>query len=123
MNFDQLKCLGRAGMYISSHSYEHHWLDSVSPEAQESEIESSLRFLGELGCDLQQWAFNYPYGAHNESLVSLLKASGAEFGLTTKVGIADLESEDPLLLPRLDTNDLPKDGKSNPNEWTLRVIG
>ena len=123
MNADQLRCMKKTGMHISSHGYEHCWLDSVSSEVQKAEIESSLGFLGELGCDLRQWGFNYPHGALNESLVSLLRASGAEFGLTTKVGIADLDSEDPLLLPRLNTNDLPKDGKSDPNEWTLRVIG
>jgi len=122
MSFDQLLCLRRAGMYIGSHSYEHRWLDSLSPAEQEAEIGSSLRFLGELGCDLQNWAFNYPYGGYDESVVSILKASGAKFGLTTKIGIADLGNDNPLLLPRLDTNDLPKHGDSDPNEWTLKVI-
>jgi len=122
MNADQIKCMSKAGMYISSHGYEHRWLDTVPPEAQQTEIESSLRFLDDLGCDLKQWSFNYPYGAHNESLVSALRASGAGLGFTTKVGIADLDSEDPLLLSRLNTNDLPKDSNANANEWTLKVI-
>jgi peptidoglycan/xylan/chitin deacetylase (PgdA/CDA1 family) len=123
MNADQLRCMSKAGMFIGSHGYGHIWLDSVSPEAQKAEIEASLRFLGDLGCDLRQWTFNYPHGAINDSLVSLLKASGANLGLTTEVGIADLGSVDPLLLPRLNTNDLPKDGRSSPNKWTLQVIG
>lgn len=122
MSSDQLMCMRRAGMYIGSHAYEHRWMDSLSPADQEIEVESSLRLLGELGCDLQNWAFNYPYGAYNESVVSILKASGARFGLTTETGIADLDKNDSLLLPRLDTNDLPKQGDSDPNEWTLKVI-
>lgn len=123
MSFDQLTCMRRAGMYIGSHSYEHRWLDSLSSADQEEEIASSLRFMGELGCDLRDWAFAYPYGAYDESVISILKISGAKFGLTTKVGIADLDGEDPLLLSRLDTNDLPTDGDANPNEWTLNVSG
>jgi peptidoglycan/xylan/chitin deacetylase (PgdA/CDA1 family) len=122
MNADQIRCMAKAGMYISSHGYEHRWLDTVPPEEQQTEIESSLRFLRALGCNLQQWSFNYPYGAHNESLVSALRASGAGLGFTTKVGIADLDSEDPLLLSRLNTNDLPKDNNADANEWTLKVI-
>lgn len=122
MSTDQLKLMGKAGMYISSHSYEHRWLDSVPPATQEAEIDSSLKFLRDLDCDLELWSFTYPYGAHNEPLLSLLKARGCRFGLTTRVGIADLNDDDPLLLPRLDTNDLPKDGKAEPNEWTSRVV-
>jgi peptidoglycan/xylan/chitin deacetylase (PgdA/CDA1 family) len=122
MNADQIRCMAKAGMYIGSHGYEHRWLDTVSPEEQQTEIQSSLRFLRALGCDLQQWSFNYPYGAHNGSLVSALRASGAGLGFTTKVGIADLASEDPLLLSRLNTNDLPKDNNADPNEWTLKVV-
>lgn len=123
MSLDQLRCMSRAGMYIGSHSYQHLWLDSVSPPTQDAEISLSLQFLDDLDCDLQSWGFNYPYGAHNESLVSLLRSHGCTFGLTTKVGLADLKTEDPLLLSRLDTNDLPKNAEAKPNEWTLRVMG
>ena len=122
MNADQIKCMSKAGMYISSHGYQHRWLDTVSTETQKTEIKTSLQFLDELGCDLQKWSFTYPHGAHNESLVSLLRAAGAKFGLTAEVGIADLDSEDILLLSRLNTNDLPKEGNAGANEWTQKVI-
>ena len=122
MSADHLKCMMRAGMYVGSHSYEHHWMDTIPVATQEEEIGRSLQFLSTLGCDLRNWGFNYPYGAHDESLLSLLKARSCRFGLTTKVGIADLDEESPLLMSRLDTNDLPKDGKAEPNEWTSRVI-
>lgn len=123
MNSEQIMCMRRAGMYIGSHSYQHDWLNTLSPADQETEVASSSRFLDKLGCDLQDWAFIYPYGGYDESIVSILKAAGVKWGLTTQIGIADLDSDDPLLLPRLDTNDLPKQGDSGPNEWTLKVIG
>ena len=122
MTPDQLMCLKRNGMSIGSHGYNHVWMDTLTPATQETEIDSSLEFLGNMGSDLNRWSFNYPYGAYNESLVSLLKSKGCGFGLTTKVGIADLDADDSLTLPRLDTNDLPKDLDAGPNEWTMRVI-
>ena len=122
MDVDQLRCMRKGGMHIGSHGYEHHWLNTVSAPSQKADLEASFSFLAELGCEPGQLSFNYPYGAHNQSLVSLLEASRCRFGLTTKVGIADLDVENPLMLPRLDTNDLPKDTDADPNEWTLKVF-
>ena len=122
MNTDQLRCMHRHGMYIGSHGFEHLWLDSVDAETQENDVEKSLDLLKIIGCDTRKWAMCYPYGSFNESLVSILRKKGCGIGLTTKVGIADLESEDPLLLSRLDTNDLPKIADAEPNIWTSRIF-
>jgi hypothetical protein len=54
-------------------------------------------------------------------LLRLLKLHGCAIGLTTRPEIADLANDDALQLPRLDTNDLPKDENAAPNEWTLRI--
>jgi len=64
----------------------------------------------------------YPYGAYNHSLLNLLKDRGCVVGLTTHVGIADLKQDVPLTLPRLDTNDLPKNSNASPNEWTIKAM-
>lgn len=122
LSSDQLTCMRKAGMYIGSHSHEHRWLDGVSPSDQEAELERSLNFLGSLGYDLDFWGFCYPYGTFNDTLLSLLRTRGCKFGLISRVGIADLDHDDSLLLPRLDTNDLPKNGQAEPNEWTLKVM-
>ncbi|AZR74366.1 polysaccharide deacetylase [Anoxybacter fermentans] len=122
MNIDQLKCMKRKGMYIGSHGYDHYWLNTLSKEKQKREIELSLDFLKKLGCDINDWVMCYPYGAYNESLLFLLKENGCKLALTTQVGIADLNKDHPLILPRLDTNDLPKDRFAKPNIWTLKVI-
>lgn len=121
MSTDQIACLQKNNMYIGSHGYDHYWLDSISEAAQKEEIDLSLKFLGKVGSDTQRWIMCYPYGAYNESLLTLLQERNCLVGLTTKVGIADLKQNDPLTFPRLDTNDLPKDSKSEPNEWTIQA--
>lgn len=109
MNEEQLKCMLRHGMCIGSHGYDHYWLDSLMPERQAEEIDLSMAFLKEIGVDMDGWIMNYPYGAYNESLVDILKARGCALGLSTRVAVADFLKDDSFALPRLDTNDLPKD--------------
>lgn len=111
MSLDQLKCMKRHGMHIGSHAYDHIWMDTLSPEAMETEIDLSLQFLKKLGGNQDDWSFAYPYGngSYTHSLASLLKAKGCEFGFLDNGGIADLTTQDPFMLTRLETNDLPKD--------------
>ena len=122
MSVDQIMCMRRNGMYIGSHGYDHYWLNTLTREKQEREIDLSMEFLGRLGCKPDNWVMCYPYGAYNDSLLSLLKDKGCRLGLSVNVGIADLEIENPLTLSRLDTNDLPKQRDAEPNEWTLQSI-
>jgi len=118
MTEDQLVCMRESGMYIGSHGYGHDWLDSLSPAEQEQEIELSLRFLQRIGARHAGWIMCYPHGAYNDSLLAILRRAGCRLGLTTKVGIADLARDNPLTLPRLNTNDLPKRAAPAPNLWT-----
>ena len=118
MNVDQIMCMRRNGMFVGSHGYDHHWLGTLDSAAQEREIDLSLAFLNKIGCDSRDWVMCYPYGSYNQSLLSLVAQKGCSLGLTVHVGIADLEKVNPLILPRLDTNDLPKEGNAEPNEWT-----
>ena len=109
MNEDQLKCMVRHGMYVGSHGYDHYWLNSLTPEKQADEIDRSLAFLKRIGSDTENWIMNYPYGAYNDSLIDIIKARSCKLAITTEVAIADLDQEHAYTLPRLDTNDLPKD--------------
>jgi hypothetical protein len=122
MSIDQVSLLQSSNMYVGSHGFDHYWLDSLPAEAQRKEINLSLKFLNEVGSDTNEWIMCYPYGAYNESLLSILKKKNCLVGLSTKVGLADLKRDNPLTLSRLDTNDLPKDSLSEPNEWTQMVI-
>ena len=105
MNLDQLKLMKRKDMYIGSHGYNHYWLNTLSKEKQKEEVELSIEFLKKLGCNTNNFAFCYPYGAYNESLISILKESGCGLALTTHADIANTNK--PFILSRLDTNDLP----------------
>jgi peptidoglycan/xylan/chitin deacetylase (PgdA/CDA1 family) len=107
MTADQLRTLVRCGMYVGSHGARHCWLDRLDPSHQASELDASLDLLHTLGAPTKDWVMCYPYGAHNDTLVRLLKDRGCAVGLTTRVGVAQPELDDAFALPRLDTNDLP----------------
>jgi peptidoglycan/xylan/chitin deacetylase (PgdA/CDA1 family) len=121
LSLDQLRCMRRHGMYIGGHSYAHPWLNKLDPEAQAQDVDRMLEFLGRIGYDPQAWVMCYPYGGHDPGLRAILRRKGCVAGLTTEQGIAAV-GHDPLLLPRLDTNDLPQHGEAPPNEWTARVL-
>lgn len=120
---EQLRCMVRAGMTVGSHGAGHHWLNKLDAERQRHEVEESLRFLQELGVSSSDWVMCYPHGAWDEKLVSLLRRLGCGLGLTTTVGLANLNEADPLLLPRINTNDLPKVAEAPPSVWTQAVLG
>jgi len=122
MNIDQLKCMQRNGMHIGSHGYDHYWLGSLSKEKQRNEIEKSLEFLKEIGSNLQNWTISYPYGNYNNDTIDLLKEYNCKLALTTEVDIVDLQFHNRFYLPRLDTNDIPKDRNANINSWFQKAI-
>ncbi len=107
MSMDQIDCMRRHGMHIGSHGYSHVWLDHVSAEAQAVEIDQSLEFLRKLGAAKDDWTMCYPYGGFNDSLLQILRARRCRQGFTVEPRIADLNLDDRLTLPRIDTNDLP----------------
>lgn len=117
----QLKVMIGCGMYVGSHGANHLWLDKVDPEQQAREVDASLEFLGRLGARVDDWVMCYPYGAYNDTLLKILRARKCAMGLTTEAAIADLGTHDPLLLPRLDTNDLPKSRTAEPNKWFQKI--
>lgn len=108
MDVAQLSRMQAAGMYIGSHGVSHGWLNRMSPEEQIEEIEGSLGFLREVGSPVDDyWVMCFPYGVWDQALLTELRRRRCSFGLTTEVAVANLDQSDPLLLPRLDTNDLP----------------
>ena len=110
MSLDQIACLRRHGMHIGSHGYTHAWLNHISQEAQAVEIDRSLDFLQKLGIGKDAeagWTMCYPYGGFNDSLLQVLRARQCGLAFTAEARVANLEVDDRLTLPRLDTNDLP----------------
>ncbi len=120
MSMDQIKCMVDCGMHVGSHGYDHYWLGSLSMQEQAFEISKSIEFIKAVGGDAENWTICYPYGDYNDDTITLLKRYGCRMGFTTKVAVADLQTdgEDALFkLPRLDVNDLPKDSGAETNEW------
>jgi len=107
MSVDQIACLRRNGMHIGSHGSTHAWLDRLSPDAQVIEVDQSLEFLRTLGVGRDEWTMCYPYGGYNDSLLRVLQTRHCPLGFTAEPRIADLDVDDRLTLPRIDTNDLP----------------
>jgi len=117
MNVEQIECMNRNGMHIGSHGYDHYWLGSLNKEEQRIEIEKALKFLSSVGSDTNNWTMCYPYGNYNETIIELLAEYNCKLALTTEVDIANLDSFNKYTLPRLDTNDLPKDQAAIVNDW------
>lgn len=118
---EQLQCMLRQGMHIGSHSYDHYWLNTLDPPKQEQEVIRSKEFLKDLGCDMDNWVMCYPYGGYNASLTEILSRHGCRVGLSVEVDIAEIGRHDALALPRIDTNDLPRQADATPVEWTQRA--
>jgi peptidoglycan/xylan/chitin deacetylase (PgdA/CDA1 family) len=121
MTLDQARTLARNGMYIGSHGYDHSWMDHLTPEEQKRDVARSLEFLDAVGTPLNRWMMCYPYGSHNATLRAIVREEGCVVGLATHVDLASLGTDDPLALPRIDTNDLPVEAEAQPNEWTQAV--
>jgi peptidoglycan/xylan/chitin deacetylase (PgdA/CDA1 family) len=104
---DQLRTMVGCGMYVGSHGASHCWLDRIAPAQQASEIDDSLDFLRSVGAPAQSWVMCYPYGGVDQSVLGLLRQRNCSAALTTRSATASLGADDPLLLPRVDTNELP----------------
>ncbi len=104
---DQLRMMIQCDMYIGGHGATHRRFNQLGAAEQEQEIAANLDFLRRLGAPTADWVMCYPHGASDESARALLGRNGCAVGLAIAEGIADPARDDPLQLPRLDTNELP----------------
>jgi len=123
MDLPQLRCMVRNGMHIGGHGYRHHRLSTLNESEQRREIQGTVDFLSSVYDQVPaRWVMSYPYGDRNETTVKLLGETTCSLSL---LSIPDLVEQTPSLpaeMPRLDTNDLPWDANTEPNEWTRRVL-
>lgn len=110
MTKEQIKVLKDNGMYIGVHGYDHYWLANLPYDEMKNDINLALKSL-EGFIDNDFWVINYPYGNYNNEVIDYAKTKGACIGLTTNVGIVNLDEDDPMKLSRFDCNDFPP--KSN----------
>lgn len=117
MDKEQIKEMITNGMHIGCHGYEHYWWNHLSNDELDKDLDKSLKFLSQLGVDMDNWTACYPYGSFSYEAVEILKKKKCKLAFTTEVNVADIDKDDRLLLPRLDTNDLPKYSNNVINEW------
>ena len=118
LTLEDCRELVRNGHEVIGHGDEHRRMGLLPEAEQRREIERSRELVEAVG---GTWAFCYPYGSRDGTTLRLLREAGCPLGLTTDVGVADANTH-PLLLPRLDTNDLPKAGDAPLSEWTLKAM-
>jgi peptidoglycan/xylan/chitin deacetylase (PgdA/CDA1 family) len=121
MTVDDARAMHAGGMTIGAHGDRHVRLPTLSRDEQAVEIDGALRVLDTVGSPRQNFAYCYANGAYNEDSLELLRARGCSLAVTTRPDLAKLDTVDLLVLPRIDTNDLPIRSDAEPNEWTRRA--
>ena len=119
MSTEQVKTMQRHGMHIGCHGYDHFWWNKLDRAAVENEIDRSLAYLLDIGVTHDMWTACYPYGSFDDQAIEILRGRGCKFALTTEVGVANLLLDSRYKLPRLDTNDFPKERAAELNAWYL----
>lgn len=122
MNTEQLSHMRKSGMHIGSHGYNHYWWNNLNETELENEIDKSTNFLTEIGVDMKNWTACYPYGSFDAQAVRMLNNKGCKMAITTQINIAEPNLSNRFILPRLDTNDLPKKKNSKVNEWYKKAL-
>ncbi len=117
MNEEQLKHMLRSGQHIGNHGYNHYWWNSLNEKEMSQELDLSISFLEKIGVDMNNWTACYPYGSYDDQSIKMLKERGCKLAVTTEVDIATTNKDTRFIMPRLDTNDIPKDSNANVSEW------
>ena len=120
MNEEQLQHMIRSGMHIGNHGYNHYWWNHLNKEEMSEELDLSINFLKKLGVNMNNWTACYPYGSYDEQSINMLKERGCKLALTTDVAIATTNNNMRFTMPRLDTNDIPKNASSKTDQWFLK---
>ena len=122
MSENEIKEMLNNGMHIGCHGYNHYWWNKLDNNELENEIDLSLKFLDELGVNLNYWTAAYPYGSHSKEVEQLLNRKKCRLAFTTEVGIANTSKTSNLVMKRLDTNDIPKSSVALVNDWFMKSL-
>lgn len=119
---EEIQEMSASGMHIGGHGYNHDWLNVLTDDQLDFEIEQTTNFLSELQVDMTMLTMCYPFGGYDDRVVNKLRKLGYQAGFTVNQGIANIASYNPYLLPRIDTNYLPMFPDSEMSQWTKQVI-
>lgn len=116
----RLREMRQAGMHIGNHAWTHRWLAELPPEEADEEVRLADAFLTTLGVPAEGRTICYPYGNSNARVEARMEAMGYALGFSSRFELAE-PGRDRFVIPRLDTNHLPKAGDAPANEWTRRI--
>lgn len=101
---DQVCDLAAGGLVqIGAHTVTHPSLATLPPERQRAEIRGSLESLRTL-CGAPIRSFSYPYGAHTDDTLAIIRQTGVSAACGTAPGVVR-SGTDPLCLPRMHVED------------------
>jgi peptidoglycan/xylan/chitin deacetylase (PgdA/CDA1 family) len=107
---DQLRTMADAGMYVGGHGDTHRRLDQLAGVDLDAEIDATLELLRIVGTPTHDWIMCYPHGSYDQKVSDKLRDRHCVVGLAVETGLARIGRDNPLALPRLDTNHLPFSG-------------
>ena len=122
MSVDDVRELVSAGMHVGGHGNRHQWLGRLDASRQREEIEQSVAFLRAVGAARDGFTFCYPYGDYDADTLTILTELDCAAAFTIRVDVATIPGTPRLELPRLDTNDFPKDRGADAQEWTRAAM-
>lgn len=106
MNYEQIRCMKDAGMFIGLHGYDHYHNGKLETDHMLKDMSKAMEVMSDF-VDTDRWVMNYPYGSYNDDVIQYISNHGCKAGLTVNPGIADISVDSQYILPRADTNDLP----------------
>ena len=102
MNWDQVRELGKAGFYVSSHSHTHPMLASLQDEKEMlEELELSAAII-EKQLGHRPLTISYPIGSFNEKVIDAARQAGYKYGLAVEQRFFRTESDNEFAIPRVE---------------------
>lgn len=108
LDWDDLRELANAGVTVAPHTHNHPALGNIDLEQVRFEISESQRLImREIGSGSHNYLFAYPYGSRSSVGTiagEILRNSGFQLAFTMNPGRANLNYDDRMYLPRIESN-------------------
>lgn len=111
MTPEHIKVMAANGMHFGVHGWNHVRFSRMTEQEQAADLDASIAFLRGLGVLPERWAMCYPYGAPGDYTgisERLVTERGGVIAFTTESAVF-ANDWPPHRMPRLDTNDVPRD--------------
>jgi len=95
------------GMEFGGHGDLHLWHGTASADALTREVTGAVQALEAIGAPVVGGFYSYPFGSVTPAVKHAVSAAGFRAGFTVRPDLW-VPGSDSLLVPRLDTNDMPR---------------